>query len=410
MNKVVEEESVVGEGKVVDEKVVEENPLVTSNNINSQEEELRKQIEPYRVDFNDPNSIMYYGKEIVDELAEVLSTISANHSQTTVGNIAEYNEITDKIGNFPQVLQKEVEKGSQLPAKTQRKVFRFINNLFKTDLKVVEASFHELLEKHLANLDNVQKIFEGSLNELKRDTTMSNEFIHAMDPYLKLIEMLIKVGYEDLEEYRAKVEIWKKSTRNETAIQLENIKISKFEKKLFTLQKSLTGYQEKQCQLQIGLYNKFELANNCVEVLSDTLPFLRTDAVTQVDRTVDDLKLQMQMQLANKVNDTLRESAKLTMETTKKITQLSKEGIMKTDTYAEVGKTLLDTLKLINKAMTDDRNNEKEIVKLQKVMEPLQTEIDKFSTLFPTLQDEDTMTTETPKVLINTPKNKNGHH
>lgn len=381
------------------EQVVAENPLAIIDDMNKKEEEnLRKQIEPYRVNFSDPNSILYYGKEIVDELAAVLSTISAKHSKTTIADMDTYAKMTDQIGNFPQVLQDEVGKSSQLSAKTQKKVFSFINNLFKTDLKVAEASFHELLEKQLSNVDRVQKIYEDSLNELKHDTTMSNEFIHAMDPYLKLIAMLIKVGNEDLEKYKSKIEVWK-SGQNETAIQLENLKMSKFEKKLFTLQKSLIGYQEKQCQLQIGIFNKFELANNCVEILSDTLPFLRTDAVTQVDRTMDDIKLQMQLQLSDKVNNALKESAKLTMETTKKVTQLSKEGIMKVETYTEVGKTLQDTLKMINKAMTDDRNHEQELSKLQKVMEPLQEEIDKFSALFPYFQEEENKISEVPKVF-----------
>lgn len=409
------EEKEIVEAEVVDSQKEVKQALAKIEKIDEEKEkELREFVEPMRVNFEDAQSVLNYGSEIIDEVVELLHNISASNNEISMDtDMTEYSEAINKVVGFTDVLQNEADKPSHLPARTQKKVFKFINNIFKTDLKMEEVHFHELFENQQKNIDEVAEIFKRMAVDSKRYATMNQDFINEMKPYVEKLGMLITVGYEDLIKYQSEIEQIRKVALNDAsidpnAIVLLDIKANKFGKKLINLSKTLTSYKQTQIKLGVGIYNKFEIVSTCHEILDDTLPALRIESKSSVDAMIDKINIQKQIQFKEAINKALEDTAKMTQQNTKDALQLSKEGIIKVDTYEKVGKTLQDTLKLINKSIMETKDIEKDRAKLKKTMESVQNEYRLFETLVPNVdEDQQSITEQKANVLIRRLDNKN---
>lgn len=82
------------------------------------------------------------------------------------------------------------------------------------------------------------------ITESQKYAQMNQSFINQMNPYVEEMEVLINVGFEDLEKYKVLVEEIKKEAINDPSIDqnilaLLDIKVNKFNKKLMNQKKNL---------------------------------------------------------------------------------------------------------------------------------------------------------------------------
>lgn len=364
------------------------------------EEYYREKIKSMRVNFDDAQSIMNYGTELLNEIAEVLYSISALHNDSEISDFDEYQKKIAKIGNFSQEVEHEVQKGSQLPVKAKKKTFKFINSLFKTDLKVENAKFHDLLEIQLKNINDIEIFFHNMLNEIHNNVEMSQEALREMQPFLDELTILIKVGHEDLQNRKSLISLCQSYNEDQKVIALEHTKVSMFERKLVSLEKGLVSYNQQQVQMNIGIFNKIALATNCQEIIGNTLPLMRAEAYTQIGTVLDRLKVRQQKVLANEVRSAYIENAKMAVQNTKDVVKLSDEGIIDIKTYEKTGNELQAAMKMIYSILNDDRNNDKAREKIHNLIESVKNDMVQLSSYLASFDENaNDETTQKSKIL-----------
>ena len=359
---------------------------------------LRKKVQPMRINFDDANQIMNYGTNIAKEVADVLQMISGDPQKMSIEDLAVYKKRISKIANFSKDLELETDIALRGTAKTKDNVFKLVNKVFKKDLKVGGARLYQIKEEQLKNLDEIEKFFDDMLNDIKNNVQMNQAYLHEMDPYLELLAMLIQVGYEDSNDHQKMIDAWKKEQAEPSVIMLEEMKEKVLKRRLIALEKAFLSYKQQQGQLNIGIYNKFVLAENCQEILGTTLPLIRSEIHVQFSSFLDKIMKDQQKKLSEKMTKVYIESAERTAQTTRELIKLSEEGMTSVETYEKVGRQLEETFKLIRKMINDDHNYQKEREKISKIIIPLQDGMSELKTYLANF-DESNDISEKAKVL-----------
>lgn len=349
-----------------------EGTLVSSNNTYTDSE---SQIPFNRVDFDNPISVLNYGKDILDKLATLMSNAAAANESTEIKHYELFAE-ADRLTDFNDFSEKK-EKDKQIKLlpetgmlKSVKKGLNKIRIKAADELRETEAEKFNDERETLANIvDSVTVMMNENLQIIDMNTKLAKK----MKPYIDTLKIAIEVGKKDLEKYRVEVCAPKEAEYEKTndpligqEVQYDRLKIEQFESKLSQLEEQLVASTSNMQQLSLGVNNNMIIVSTASNYLTTVAPSLEMQvSLKKVSgRARNDLNALEK--LSDTANTVYAKNAQILVGNIQKATELQRKGNIHTETIVEIEKNIKEGMTILQKqkeAMIQETKKKSQIMK-----------------------------------------------
>lgn len=336
--------------------------IVTSeNNQNNTSQEIIEYTNFARVDFDNPITMMNYGKELIDEIGKFIQD-AAKMREYDNSNLNAAVEKIDSIFNFNEELD-EVDKNQQLVLTKPLK-----RKLSKIKAKILGKDDEENLsyavqyDKKMDDIKSLAYSLEQQKNKLVVDVNIDTKLIDEMRKYIKKLKYIIAVGESDLEEYKLKIETLRQDClENPTDEKTNEIasgdkKIAFFSSILNKLREKVAGYYLQIQQDELKQQGNMELTFIVQDYIGSTIPTLIGQVSSMVGVRIQKNTITQFNKCVDNTNKAIQKNAELLTGNIQEIGERAKEGNITTETYEKVTSSIeqgYGLLEQLNRAIQD---------------------------------------------------------
>ncbi len=299
------------------------------------EEELSI-IESYKekVDFSDTNSIVNFGADAQEKLAE-FSDVALNSVRT---------KDLGAVGESLSGLVSELKGFSALEEK------KGIAKLFSRAVSPIEQ-LKSKYTKASGNVEKVVDILDGHQVALTKDVAVLDEMFKANTENFKSLSMYIAAGKKKIEEARNVTlpELKRKAEETGDGTDIQAVSdfsqmISRFEKKVHDLNLTRTVSLQMAPQIRMIQNNDALMIEKIQTALVNTIPLWKGQMVLALGLANSEEALKAQRSVSDATNELLKKNAEILRQTTVGIAQESERGIVDIETLQETNAKLISTI------------------------------------------------------------------
>lgn len=329
-----------------------------------------------RVNFDDPSTIVNYGVEVLNEMSEQAKI----HAQ-----MLESQGASEKLDDEIKIISRFSE---QLKRGSSRKGIKGlitggingVKSLVKSGKVETDVNFIKY-QDYCENLKRIATNIEEEKFKTLKEIGLNSDFIKKMNPLIAKLELLVNVGYSDLEAFRVGVFT---SLEEQYNANPENVDIRReylmkkqsidvFEGQLADLNKSLVTYKETLLEMDMAQGPNMELVISYNSYLKTTAPNLDMQATSMVNLQRQRERIDKHQSLLEAVNATYVKNAEMLVENIQDAVTLSENGNITMDTIRQVD-ALIDkgVNLLIDSAGKKQQRRQDEIIALQELSDKVE--------------------------------------
>ena len=286
------------------------------------------------VDLTDTNSVLQFGADAQEKLAEF--------SESALTNVR-----TSDLGTIGDSLSGLVTELKGFSATEER---HGLAKLFHKALDPIEE-MKTRYDKANSNVEKVVNILDGHQVTLTKDIAVLDELFNANTENFKNLSMYIAAGKKALKEARevtlpemkAKAEITEDQGDLQAATDYAQM-IDRFEKKIYDLDLTRTVSLQMAPQIRMIQNNDTLMVEKIQTALVNTIPLWKSQMVLALGLANSEEALKAQRAVSETTNELLRKNADLLHDTTVGVAQESERGIIDVETLTETNNKLISTI------------------------------------------------------------------
>jgi len=330
-----------------------------------------------RVDFDDPSTIVNYGVDVLNEM----SNQAKIHAQ-----MLESQGSSDRLDDEIKIISRFSE---QLKRNGSRKGIRGVLNkgingvksLVKTGKVETDSNFIKYQE-YCENLKRIADNVEEEKFKTLKEIGLNSDFIKKMNPLIAKLELLVTIGYEDLEDFRTNVFVELEASYNANPEDVDikrnylmkKQSIEVFEGQLADLNKSLVTYKETLLEMDMAQGPNMDLVISYNSYLKTTAPNLDMQATSMVNLQRQRERIDKHQELLEVVNATYVKNAEMLVDNIEDAITLSENGNITMDTIKQVD-ALIDkgVSLLVDSVGKKQQKRQEDIAVLQELSNKVET-------------------------------------
>ena len=335
IKKAEELEAVQEEAQAIADEVAESEVMKIADKVEFTPEELAI-IDKYAaaVDLKDTNSVLQFGADAQEKLAEF--------SESALTNVR-----TSDLGTIGDSLSGLVTELKGFSATEER---HGLAKLFHKALDPIEEMKNRY-DKANNNVEKVVNILDGHQVTLTKDIAVLDELFNANTENFKNLSMYIAAGKKALKEARevtlpemkAKAELTQDQGDLQAATDYAQM-IDRFEKKIYDLDLTRTVSLQMAPQIRMIQNNDTLMVEKIQTALVNTIPLWKSQMVLALGLANSEEALKAQRAVSETTNELLRKNADLLHDTTVGVAQESERGIIDIETLTETNNKLISTI------------------------------------------------------------------
>lgn len=312
-----------------------------------------------RVDFDNPVTILSYGSKLLDEMGNIMQSISKmfENDEEKLGSNADVNEKIRSLGNFSTALE-IVDKATTTKSSTKgiSKIVTSVIEKIASGKKKEEATptYHSEYERYCAKVDDVANLIVNQKNSTLIDIEISNAFISKFSPYIKKLELVIEMGLKDRDDFLETVveplRIEAEASNDSLIIKQYSIakqKLELFEDKLSRLQETLITSKNTVAESQIRQAPDMQLVMMYESYIQNTVPALKIQAASMVGTKRQESKIAKQQLLVQVTNEAFKKNSEQIKSNIVEVNKLAAEGNIRVATLEELKNNIGEAVKLV---------------------------------------------------------------
>lgn len=335
-----------------------------TNNIENNEIVAINTTEFLRVDFDNPYTIMSYGADLLEEMNSFMKNVAIMTNQNSNTTTIDLDDCLKKINSFSNYL--ESDKGNNeskrglLPKLGQ--TVKNAKEKFEEKIlgkEVYTDSYADQYSKINEQIDAIEQAVEQKKNDTLELINIDNASIENMKKYSEKLSMLIKLGEEDLNNYKEKIEQLEKSNDEEDIeVRKGRQAIALFEKRIESLKKELVIIKNTILQGIEKRTVNMELVMEYSDYNNNTVHILRSQAESMITTKLQKDNIREQKRLNEITNNAIKQNSKTIVTNIEQANELRISGNIHMDTLQEITNNVKKGIDLIrngNKALEDQR-------------------------------------------------------
>lgn len=224
-----------------------------------------------RVDFDNFESILEYGHEVVELTKDILDKVIEN--EVNYQELEINKDMVEEITTFYKLVT---------TTNSKRKIFSFLRK--KEENK--NNSYQDRFNKYIDILEKTREIIEQQKKVVILDFRNRRQLIELLPNSIELLEQIIKVGTLDKEQYEEKLI----SMPEDEYVKNQKMLTKFFEQRLESLNKVLISYKECYKDYLIEQKNELHILTSCTEYLNNSLIILYSQVVRMKIGQIDALR------------------------------------------------------------------------------------------------------------------------
>lgn len=287
-----------------------------------------------RVDFDNPESILYYGHDDKQAISDILtSTAGLSIKQ---GNLSLSDDMIEKLYTFEDELDESDKNSSkkELAIVTRGKKFLTKLGVKKFEREKEMNSYGARYEAYCNNIESVCNCVEQQMQESLSDINLRQQIAYEMKPYLEHLQMTIKAGEADYYLFLEEIEQMKKSPNAEELkdeIRKKELIAHVFNDKLDKLRKVFTAYKQQLLVYAEQQHNEMILVEQQQSYIEDQQPILRAQGSSMIFNRQQTKRASDLDKLNEATNRAYQENAAAIIQNTETISELAVNGGLRTE-------------------------------------------------------------------------------
>lgn len=287
-----------------------------------------------RVDFDNPESILYYGHDDKQSISDILtSTAGLSIKQ---GNLSLSDDMIEKLYTFEDELDESDKNSSkkELAIVTRGKKFLTKLGVKKFEREKEMNSYGARYEAYCNNIESVCNCVEQQMQESLSDINLRQQIAYEMKPYLEHLQMTIKAGEADYYLFLEEIEQMKKSPNAEELkdeIRKKELIAHVFNDKLDKLRKVFTAYKQQLLVYAEQQHNEMILVEQQQSYIEDQQPILRAQGSSMIFNRQQTKRASDLDKLNEATNRAYQENAAAIIQNTETISELAVNGGLRTE-------------------------------------------------------------------------------
>ena len=238
-----------------------------------------------RVDFDNPESILYYGHDDKQAISDILTNTAGLSIKQ--GKQALSEDMIAKLYTFEDELEESDRKSSK---KELAIVARGKSLLTKLGVKKFERekeqnSYGARYQAYCDNIEAVCNYMEEQMQESLNDIKLRQQIAYEMKPYMEHLKLTIQAGEADYYLYLEEIEQMKKLPNAEELadeIRKKELIAHVFNDKLDKLRKVFTAYKQQLLVYAEQQHNEMNIVMEQQSYIEDQQPILRAQGSSMI--------------------------------------------------------------------------------------------------------------------------------
>ena len=287
-----------------------------------------------RVDFDNPESILYYGHDDKQAISDILtSTAGLSIKQ---GRLSLSDDMIEKLYTFEDELDESDKNSSkkELAIVTRGKKFLTKLGVKKFEREKEMNSYGARYEAYCKNIEEVCNCVEQQMQESLSDINLRQQIAYEMKPYLEHLQMTIQAGEADYYLFLEEIEQMKKSPNAEELsdeIRKKELIAHVFNDKLDKLRKVFTAYKQQLLVYAEQQHNEMILVGQQQSYIEDQQPILRAQGSSMIFNRQQTKRASDLDKLNEATNRAYQENAAAIIQNTETIAELAVNGGLRTE-------------------------------------------------------------------------------
>jgi uncharacterized protein YaaN involved in tellurite resistance len=290
-----------------------------------------------KLDFNDRNSVIYFGTEAQEKLDDISNRMIDGVQNKDIGAAGDsLNKIVASI------------RGFDIDELNPNKAVPWYKKLFGAPSSLVK--FLEGYEEVRDQIDMVSNDLEKHKSQLMKDVVSLDKLYEANLDYFRGLELYIQAGEEKLKELDEKIiPKYVKKAKGEDMMKIQNLKEVRgfrddLERKVYDLRLSRQVAMQSLPSIRLVQENDKSLINKITSTLVNTVPLWRNQLAQTITifRSHDAAK--SIKEASDLTNDLLEKNADGLREANQEVRKQMERGIYDIESIKKANNTLIDTL------------------------------------------------------------------
>ena len=287
-----------------------------------------------RVDFENPESILYYGHDDKQAISDILvNTAGLSIKQ---GKLALSDDMIQKLYTFEDELEESDRKSSkkELAIVSRGKAFLTKLGVKKFEKEKEQNSYGARYQAYCENIEEVCGYIEEQMQQSLNDINLRQQIAYSMKPYLEHLQMTIQAGEADYFLLLEEIEEMKKAPNadelHDEIVMKEQIAFV-FNDKLDKLRKVFTAYKQQLLVYAEQQHNEMILVGQQQSYIEDQQPILRSQGSSMIFNRQQSKRASDLEKLNDATNRAYQENAAAIIQNTEAISELAVNGGLTTD-------------------------------------------------------------------------------
>ena len=287
-----------------------------------------------RVDFENPESILYYGHDDKQAISDILvNTAGLSIKQ---GKLALSDDMIQKLYTFEDELEESDRKSSkkELAIVSRGKAFLTKLGVKKFEKEKEQNSYGARYQAYCENIEEVCGYIEEQMQQSLNDINLRQQIAYSMKPYLEHLQMTIQAGEADYFLFLEEIENMKKAPNAEELadeIRKKELIAHVFNDKLDKLRKVFTAYKQQLLVYAEQQHNEMILVGQQQSYIEDQQPILRSQGSSMIFNRQQSKRASDLEKLNDATNRAYQENAAAIIQNTDAISELAVNGGLTTD-------------------------------------------------------------------------------
>lgn len=287
-----------------------------------------------RVDFENPESILYYGHDDKQAISDILTNTAGLSIKQ--GRLSLSDDMIEKLYTFEDELDESDKNSSkkELAIVTRGKKFLTKLGVKKFEREKEMNSYGARYEAYCKNIEEVCNCVEQQMQESLSDINLRQQIAYEMKPYLEHLQMTIKAGEADYYLFLEEIEQMKKSPNAEELsdeIRKKELIAHVFNDKLDKLRKVFTAYKQQLLVYAEQQHNEMILVGQQQSYIEDQQPILRAQGSSMIFNRQQTKRASDLDKLNEATNRAYQENAAAIIQNTETISELAVNGGLRTE-------------------------------------------------------------------------------
>ena len=287
-----------------------------------------------RVDFENPESILYYGHDDKQAISDIL--INTAGLSIKQGKLALSDDMIQKLYTFEDELEESDRKSSkkELAIVARGKALLTKLGVKKFEREKEQNSYGARYEAYCENIKSVCGYIEEQMQQSLNDINLRQQIAYSMKPYLEHLQMTIQAGEADYFLFLEEIENMKNSPNAEELadeIRKKELIAHVFNDKLDKLRKVFTAYKQQLLVYAEQQHNEMILVGQQQSYIEDQQPILRSQGSSMIFNRQQSKRASDLEKLNDATNRAYQENAAAIIQNTDAISELAVNGGLTTD-------------------------------------------------------------------------------